>query len=753
MSNIFEQFLVNELNKPQQQAVVHNEGPLLIIAGAGSGKTRVITARIAYLLQSINIPAASIVALTFTNKAAKEMKERITHLVDSKYLPFIGTFHAYCLLLLKKYFHQHPFTIIDADDQEKIIKQLLAKKNQSKEVSARATVHQLSLMRNKHLHHDQMSHANWGNQLLHEIYLAYEQEKKLCNYVDFDDLLIKTVHLLKTDTTFQKQVCTQLTHILVDEYQDTNVIQHELIKQLAMHGAASTQANVCVVGDEDQSIYSWRGATVTNMQTFTADFPNTTIVKIEQNYRSMQPILAVANALIAHNTQRIPKILWSDKVGKNRTVHLINGSDYQESDRVINALMIFKQQYKSGSNAILYRTHTQSRTLEEGLIKQGIAYRIVGGTQFYERAEIKDLIAYLKLIVNPFDRISFLRIINVPARGLGSKCEELFKELWQEQPFLNVHELLEKIITEKRLPVTKLSTLQHFLSFFIGLSPQTTSSIAIDTILQRTQYVSYLKATYEEENAIERIENIKELMSAAKHFEDEGCASITQFLEEIALLNEKIASAKESNDAVLLMTLHAAKGLEFDFVCITGVEEQILPTPRSYHDNDALEEERRLLYVGITRAREFLMLSSAKSRFIFGTPSRQFNSRFFDDIPADLLPSFDASYWTEHQANMFFTQWLMKQTFTQPTQKSVPVQSAIKKFATFKKEDHFAPKKSSLEPKKCSVLLKKNQKVKHPVYGIGTIQSLDNTDAHKTYAEIRFFSGIKKIMTTFLEPL
>ncbi|HTM05988.1 MAG TPA: UvrD-helicase domain-containing protein [Patescibacteria group bacterium] len=745
----FEHFLTNELNELQRRAVLYNNGPLLIIAGAGSGKTRVIVARIAFLLQVVKVSPASIVALTFTNKAAREMKERIIHLLDTNNLPFVGTFHAYCLLLLKKYFYDNPFTIIDSDDQEKIIKQLLEKKNTSKEVSVRSIVHQLSLVRNRQFNFDKMVVSDWGSSLLYEIFIAYEQEKKVCNYMDFDDLLIKTVHLLKTDPAFKKRVSNQLTHILVDEYQDTNVMQHELIKQLAIHENSLAQAQVCVVGDEDQSIYSWRGATVTNMHTFTVDFPNTTMIKIEQNYRSMQPILSVANALIAHNTQRVPKVLWSLKAGKNRTVHVISGSDYQETDRVITALALFKKQYQSGSNAILYRTHTQSRTLEEGLIKQGIAYRIVGGTQFYERAEIKDLIAYLKLIVNPFDRISFLRIINTPARGLGTKCEELFKEIWQEQPFLNFHEVLEKIITEKRLPSTKINTIQHFLSFFIGLSPHTTSSIAIDTLLHRTQYISYLKATYEEDNAVERIENIKELMSAAKHFGDEGCVSITQFLEEVALLNEKITSAKESNDAVLLMTLHAAKGLEFDFVCITGVEEQILPTPRSYHDNEALEEERRLLYVGITRAKEFLMLSSAKSRFIYGTPSRQFSSRFFDDIPVELLPSFDSSYWTERQAMTFLNQWFTQQTFTESLQKVAPSQVAIKKIAT----QNSSFKKSMSESKKANVQFKKNQKVKHSVYGIGTIQSLDSNNDQKTYALVRFFSGLKKIITSFLEPV
>lgn len=750
MNTLLDQFLHTQLNKPQQQAVTHQNGPLLIIAGAGSGKTRVITARIAYLMHTLKISAASIVALTFTNKAAHEMKERIRHLINQGPLPFIGTFHAYCLLMLKKYFHDHPFTIIDTDDQEKIIKQLLEKRNQSKELSARAVVHQLSLIRNKYIGYEQIKHATLGNQVLHELYIAYEQEKKVCNYLDFDDLLIRTVQLLKTDTQFQQQVCSNLTHILVDEYQDTNIIQHELIKQLATHSSTGTKADVCVVGDEDQSIYSWRGATVTNMQTFTIDFPNTTILKIEQNYRSMEPILAVANALIKHNTQRIHKMLWSDKKGKNRAINLISGSDYQEKDSIINALTSFKKKHPLRTNAILYRTHTQSRILEEGLIKKGIAYRIVGGTQFYERAEIKDLIAYLKIVVNPFDRISFFRIMNTPARGLGPKCEELCKELWTKEPFLTVHELLEKITIEKLLPISKLSTIQHFLGFFVNLSGITPSTVAIETILERTQYISYIKATYEEENATERIENIKELLSAAKHFEQEGHSSITQFLEEIALLNEKISAAKESNDVVLLMTLHAAKGLEFDFVCIAGVEEQLLPTSRSQHDAEALEEERRLLYVGITRAKEFLILSCAKSRFMFGTPSRQFSSRFFDDIPKHLLPSFDISYWTERQATQFFDQWFAQATFTESTQKIVFSQTAIKQALNVQKTNHSSSKNHSSQTHK--TLFKKNQKVRHPIYGIGTIQTVDTNSSTKQYAEVRFFSGVKKIVTTFLEP-
>ncbi|RTL05919.1 ATP-dependent DNA helicase PcrA [Candidatus Dependentiae bacterium] len=750
MNTHLERFLHTQLNKPQQQAVTHQDGPLLIIAGAGSGKTRVITARIAYLMHNLKINATSIVALTFTNKAAREMRERITHFIEQGPMPFIGTFHAYCLLMLKKYFHEHPFTIIDSDDQEKIIKQQLEKRNQSKELSARAVVHQLSLLRNKYIGHEQIKHATVGNQVLHELYIAYEKEKKICNYLDFDDLLIKTVQLLKTDSRFQQQVCRQLTHILVDEYQDTNVIQHELIKQLSMHNLTGNQAHVCVVGDEDQSIYSWRGATVTNMQTFTTDFPNTTILKIEQNYRSMESILAVANALIEHNSQRVHKILWSDKKGKNRAINLISGSDYQETDRIVNALKAFKNKYRLSTNAILYRTHTQSRILEEALIKKGVAYRIVGGTQFYERAEIKDLLAYLKLLVNPFDRISFFRVLNTPARGLGPKCEELCKELWGKEPFLTVHELLEKIVVDKLLPNSKLYTIQHFSSFFVNLSGLTPSTVAIETILERTQYIAYIKATYKEENATERIENIKELLSAAKHFENEGHHTITQFLEEIALLNEKITAAKESNDAVLLMTLHAAKGLEFDFVCISGVEEQILPTSRSQHDTEALEEERRLLYVGITRAKEFLILSCAKSRFMFGTPSRQFSSRFFDNIPKELLPSFDSSYWTERQTEQFFNQWFAQATFTESTQKTVISQAAIKNTLNANKTNQNDVKQNSAQAYK--TIFKKNQKVRHPIYGIGTIQTVDSSSNLKQYAEVKFFSGVKKIITTFLEP-
>lgn len=750
MNSTLEQFLNTQLNKKQQEAVTHQDGPLLIIAGAGSGKTRVITARIAYLLYSINVHASAIVALTFTNKAAREMKERIIHLVDHGPLPFIGTFHSYCLLMLKKFFHEHPFTIIDTDDQEKIIKELLEKVNNRKEVTAKSLVHQLSLIRNRYVHHDDVKNALCDNKLLHDIYIGYEQEKKLCNYLDFDDLLIKTVQLLKTDTRFAQYVCGNLTHILVDEYQDTNVIQHDLIKQLVSHSSSTKKANVCVVGDEDQSIYSWRGATVTNMQTFTRDFPGTTIIKIEQNYRSMQSILSIANALIEHNSQRINKILWSEKKGLNRAVHLISGSDYQETDRIILALTIFKKRFPLGTNAILYRTHTQSRILEEALIKRGMPYRIVGGTQFYERAEIKDIIAYLKLIVNPFDRISFFRVLNTPTRGLGPKCEDVCKELWEKEPFLTFHELLEKIIKEKLLPASKLYTIQHFSSFFLGLSGTTTSSIALNTMLERTQYIDYLKATYEEDNAIERIENIKELMSAAKHFENENCESTTQFLEEIALLNEKITSAKESHDAVLLMTLHAAKGLEFDFVCITGIEEQILPTSRSQHDDAALEEERRLLYVGITRAKEFLILSCAKSRFIFGTPSRQFPSRFFDDIPNKLLPSFDSAYWTERQADRFFNGWFAEHTFTEETYKTIPSQSTVKNTAYFQKMNPQPFKQNTAASP--NQLFKKNQKVRHSVYGIGTIQELDNHNDGKPYAHVRFFSGLKKIITTFLEP-
>ena len=435
--NNFNDFIKNNLNTHQQKAVKKKSGAILVTAGAGSGKTRVITSRIANLILNQKQDPKSIIALTFTNKAAGEMRERINNFLQEKHVsPFVGTFHSYCLLLLRKNSDLLPFqnfSILDADDQKSLIKKILKQHGLEKEFSPAQIQYQISKLKNK-------LGANTENEIylpkiIKEIYTAYETEKTMAHSLDFDDLLLQILRIFSEDEKFKKKHQETIKHILVDEYQDTNSVQHELLKQMALNKNKFVIKTLCAVGDEDQSIYSWRGAQVENILNFQHDFKPVTKIKIEQNYRSVQPILNIANKVIAHNKMRNPKNLWSEKKAKNRIMCLNCKSNYQEADVIACFLENQSSQKNLNDIAILYRTHFQSRFLEESLIQSNIPYKIIGGIRFYERKEIKDIIAYLKLIANPFDRTSFFRIINIPTRGLGQKFEDLIYTKWNQNPF------------------------------------------------------------------------------------------------------------------------------------------------------------------------------------------------------------------------------------------------------------------------------------------------------------------------------
>ena len=668
----FDSFLTTSLNDQQLKAVQQKNGSILVIAGAGSGKTRVITARIANLIINENVQPHAIVALTFTNKAAKEMQERITKFLDSKKnLPFIGTFHSYCLQLLKK--NQHLldtpfFSILDDDDQLKLLTGIINRFGLKKEVSAKELSYQISRLKTHVVDAQTMDDLYKNNPLTHQLFNAYEQERKASKCLDFDDLLLEGFKLFANNKEFKKEMQDLVRHILVDEYQDTNILQHELLKQMAKNRKGCAVDSICVVGDEDQSIYSWRGATIANILNFKHDFSNTSIIKIEQNYRSVQPILDIANHVIQHNRERTPKKLWSERKGKDRIRTLACLSEYQEGDVIAQFVKTVQNVQKTNEIAILYRTHFQSRTIEEALIKNSIVYKIIGGTQFYERKEIKDLLAYLRLIVNPFDRASFFRVINAPTRGLGDKFEELFYARWHHEPFLTFHEVAFKLIAENEVAKTKKTALEQFLRVFEAIQSTDTPSKALETIIQRTGYLGYVKDSYDTEEATTRIENIQELLSALQHFETNNISTITQFLDEVALMQEKLSEKEEHKKAILLMTLHAAKGLEFDTVILAGLEDGLLPSSRSSIDLEKLEEERRLFYVGITRAKERLLLTRARFRYAFRNMTDQQPSRFLDEIPEELVSVEDCSYWKSPQMHDYFNTWLrVKVSFKQPT--------------------------------------------------------------------------------------
>jgi DNA helicase-2/ATP-dependent DNA helicase PcrA len=748
----FATFLETHLNDEQRKAVTHEKGSILVVAGAGSGKTRVITARITNLILNHQMPAESIVALTFTNKAALEMRERISHFLgNDRILPFIGTFHSYCVRLLRRNQHMldNPFfSILDETDQQKLISTILQRNDVQKKITARQVAYYISHIKNHMADPTNPTFDSANNRLMHELYIAYEQEKRTNKSLDFDDLLLETLTLFKKNQNFKEQFQSNIRHILVDEYQDTNVVQHSLLKEMAQISARLAVDSICVVGDEDQSIYSWRGATVTNILNFKHDFPKTSIIKIEQNYRSVQPILDAANHVIQNNYNRNPKTLWSERKGIDRIRTLTCLSEYQEADIIAQLLTLGQQHKQLDTFAVLYRTHAQSRAIEEGLIKHAIPYKIIGGTQFYERKEIRDIIAYLRLIINPFDRASLFRVINTPSRGLGAQFEQQFYTTWHNEPFLTYTDMVNKLITTEAITPTKQKGLKKFLHVLDGINPDSLPSIATQQIINRSEYISYIQEAYDPEDARARIENIQELLDAIKHAESEGTRTITGFIEDVTLMQEK-SNNQNAHTPVLLMTLHAAKGLEFDTVILAGLEEGLLPSTRSMNATETLEEERRLFYVGITRAKERLLLTQSKYRYTYGQMVDQCSSRFVGEIPQSLLHQYDCSYWKNPEITNFFSDWLLAK---KPQLISQQASHKTKSLTFEKKTILHTPTQSACPSQPSPAGFKINHPVSHAKYGIGIVQNIEErTDT--TYVTVKFKTGTKKITSNFLQKI
>ncbi len=663
MNSELEHFFNTSLNEQQRKAALQKNGALLVLAGAGSGKTRVIIARIVSLL-SQSVPSWSIIALTFTNKAAQEMKARIQHFFPAgTVLPFVGTFHSYCLRILReRYYHLElpAFSIMDESDKEKIIRRILDRNNVSKQITTRHVIARLSSISLGISDNNQSSFSMPTLTVLNEICHEFGKEKESSNCLDFDDLLHKACQHFNTDNTFKNLHQNRIKHILVDEYQDTNMVQHTLLKHMVFNHDRFAIDSLCAVGDEDQSIYSWRGATVTNILEFQKDFANTTVIKVEQNYRSSQPIVNLANKIISNNTERNSKVVWSEKKGHDRIRLLACKTEREEADALAECITAFLKIKKTGSIAVLYRTHSQSRIVEEALIKRTIPYKIVGGTQFYDRKEIKDILAYLRLIANPRDRVSLMRILNVPARGLGEKLQEAWLDAWEKSPdtpFYNVATLLFNSDT-CNIPTLKRQSILDFLALFKDLSGTISPTHAIEAIISRTKYGEYLKSEYDKSEAEERFANVKELLSAAYHVQGK-VDTIEEFLQEVALLQEQIKpAAHNATHQVLLMSLHAAKGLEFDMVLLSGLEDGVIPSHRSIFDPNALEEERRLLYVGITRARDYLLITHALERRTFGRITDQLPSRFLHEMRPDVMSEKLPPYYNSSTLRPYFNAWL-----------------------------------------------------------------------------------------------
>ena len=737
----FNEFLKQKLNEKQYQAATHPNGNILVIAGAGSGKTRVITSRIAHLISHYDIAPHSIIALTFTNKAAKEMSDRIaTSLENTNNLPFIGTFHSYCLRLLKQNSHllNFPFfSIFDEDDRHKLLSDIIKRANLNKKITPRNLAYIISQIKNNISFSGDSIFEN-QDPIIKEIFHTYESEKKACNAFDFDDLLLEAVKLFETKPEFKERFQNRVNHILVDEYQDTNVVQHHLLKQMAINkDGKNVLDSLCVVGDEDQSIYSWRGATVKNIQSFETDFSSTKIIKLEQNYRSAKQILDAANHVIRNNKNRYEKKLWSEKKGTDRIKILKCSSEYQEGELIATYLKVSKKKYLLSSNAILYRNHYQSRAIEEALIKNSIPYRIIGGIQFYERKEIKDILAYLRLLVNPFDRVSLFRIINCPPRRLGKKFEENMYETWSREAFFDFKTLIKSLSESATTKSLYKASLDSFVNIFESIDLEMDISYITKKIVEKTEYINYLFDHYEKAEAQERTDNLNELLKAIKYFEQQGITSLADFLEQVTLLQKQSLHKDDSKDKVQLMTLHAAKGLEFDTVMVVGLEEGILPSTRSMESPEAIEEERRLFYVGITRAKERLLISNAKYRTTYGQMSDQIHSRFLDEIPSQLANEEPCMFKQLPEIESILSNWIGIKTQFKPA----PV-------LTFSKPTQKSSWKNTKLQSNSEWQI--NQPVKHQTFGIGIIKKIEQKTTDRTYLTIKFKLETKKLDSKFV---
>ena len=635
--------LLTGLNKEQQQAVQHTEGPLLILAGAGSGKTKVLTVRIAHLLaQGVN--PYEILAITFTNKAAKEMKSRVEGLVgDVANRIWLSTFHSFCAKFLRFELdnflgYNSNFTIYDTSDSQAVIKAALKALNlDDKYYPVGAMIGAISDAKNKLLFASDFRKQarDFYQQKVADVYEYYERELRKNNALDFDDLLLVAVKLLQSNEAVLDKYSKRFRYVMIDEYQDTNHAQYLLAKLLASHWK-----NIAVVGDADQSIYAWRGADIQNILDFEKDYPNCTSIKLEQNYRSTKIILDAANAVIENNEGRPKKNLWTDKTEGAKIQHFTAQSEHEEAafigDTIAKKHDIHGIPY--GDMAILYRTNAQSRVLEEALIKRALPYTMVGGTKFYDRKEIKDVLAYLRVLYNPFDDLSLLRIINVPKRSIGATTVAKLQDYARANGtslFMTLTQL-HLVDTIKGKTKEKLEEFGILIFTLVAEMEDKTVLDILESILDRTGYLAQLEESTDPQDQA-RAENIGELLSVAKDFQDTNPnGTVEDFLEQVALVND-VDSFEQEESKVTLMTLHAAKGLEFPIVFLGGLEEGLFPHSRTLMNPEEIEEERRLAYVGITRAEKELYISNATTRTVFGRTSSYLPSRFIDEIPEELV--------------------------------------------------------------------------------------------------------------------
>ncbi|MGO8790321.1 MAG: ATP-dependent helicase [Terriglobia bacterium] len=731
--------LLDQLNIQQRAAVEQTEGPLLILAGAGSGKTRVITYRIAYLIEAKGVPPESILAVTFTNKAAAQMKERVAKLLDGRGeshsgAPHVSTFHSFCVSVLRRHIdhlgYSRDFSIYDEDDQQRLMKACIQELGLGEQVtSPRSVLSKISYAKNHGLTAEAMYQGaeNDPMEKIASLFSLYEAKLRQANALDFDDLLLKTVELFYKAAEVCERYNQRFNYVLVDEYQDTNRTQYQLIRQLTV-----MRQNLCVVGDEDQSIYRWRGADIQNILSFEKDYPKARTVRLEQNYRSTQKILDAAGAVVSRNLARKGKTLWTDRSGGDG-IGLYEAWDNDEESRyVAGEIAKALAQDANNSVAVLYRTNAQSRVLEESLRRNGIAYRLVGGFSFYARAEIRDVLAYARLALNPHDVTALQRIINSPARGIGGSTLGAIEATARSRKF-TLWEALEDELDARRLPARALKALSGFYSLMKELMADHQRVLMgqfFKNILDRTRYVETLRLENQPESQ-DRIENLQELVNAAVEAEEQGI-TLAEFLDHAALVSD--SDDYDERARVTLMTLHSAKGLEFNLVFLVGMEEGLFPHKLSLDDDAGIEEERRLCYVGMTRARDRLVLSWARQRRTYGRDSLEGSrrSRFLDEVPVSLLETLSAS------ASKARTTW----------ENAVNSVAGAERFLRERGIER-RPALSLGESSRKSQRWKMGSKVRHAKYGIGTVLECED-DGEDSKLTISFPGyGRKKMLERF----
>ena len=732
---------LDTLNPAQREAVEKTEGPVLILAGAGSGKTRVLTTRIGHLIEDKGVQPANILAITFTNKAANEMRERVEETLESDASDmWISTFHSCCVRILRKDINRigynRSFVIYDSADQVTLVKDCLKELNLNDKVfepkmiistisGAKDKLYDPKQFKAMHMNDNRMSK-------IADVYALYQDRLKRNSALDFDDLIFKTVELLKSDKEVLDYYRNRFKYIMVDEYQDTSKAQYELIKILAKE-----HQNICVVGDDDQSIYGWRGADIRNILEFEKDYDDVHVVKLEQNYRSTQIILDAANTVISNNIERKRKRLWSEKKDGELIKIQVAQDEIEESDFVADMIAkISREQNRSYKDfAVLYRANAQSRSVEDALNRSQIPYNIYGGTKFYERKEIKDLIAYLRVIQNPQDDISIKRIINVPRRGIGLRTIEKIEDrasLKQE----SIYSVLIDIETNSEISTKARNSISEFVDNVIGtlrtMREVYPVSKLIEKVIESIDYYGYIDELYkgDKEEAEERKDNVKEFISVAMEFEQNSEEKdLETFLTGVALTSE--SSEEEEIDKVSLMTIHTSKGLEFPVVFIVGMEDGLFPIARAVRSmsDSEIEEERRLCYVGITRAKEILYLTLTQKRTLYGKTNPSIASRFMEELPKECIERLNSA---EKELSYSKANYNVLDKYKQKYMNTINKTAVAKQVnATIKSNE----KETNIDD------IKPGARVHHPKFGVGTVVGMMGTDATIAFEQ----QGIKKI--------